>query len=147
MDTPEILHSLIATCVDSEKRYRHAAQDVERANLEAFLNRQADSRKNAAAALQAERHRLGIDEKKSGSISGFVDREALDFSVIMSKGDTGVIEWCREDDEKVIGQYQKALRETLPPDLRKTIENQLEQIRAAVVKEEDILRLFGGPKS
>jgi hypothetical protein len=71
----------------------------------------------------------------------------LDFSVIMSKGDTGVIEWCREDDEKVIGQYQKALRETLSPDLRKTIENQLEQIRAAVVKEEDILRLFGGPKS
>jgi uncharacterized protein (TIGR02284 family) len=147
MDTAEILHNLISTCVDSEKRYRHAAKDVERANLEAFLNRQADSRKNAASALQAERYRLGIDERKSGSVAGFVDREALDFSVIMSKGDTGVIEWCREDDEKVIREYQKALNENLSQDLRKTIEHQLEQIRASVAKEEDVLRLFGGPKS
>ncbi|MGH7779493.1 MAG: PA2169 family four-helix-bundle protein [Candidatus Binataceae bacterium] len=147
MTTSEILDTLISTCVDSEKRYRHAAGDVERDNLENFLNRQADFRKRAGDELQAERRRLGIDDEKSGTIGGFVDREALDFSVIMSKGDTGVVEWCRADDEKVIGQYQKALTEPLSPDLRKTIERQLVQIRAAVVKEEDVLRLFGGPKS
>ncbi|MHB8381362.1 MAG: PA2169 family four-helix-bundle protein [Candidatus Binataceae bacterium] len=147
MNTSEVLHSLIATCVDSEKRYRHAAEDVERANLEEFLNRQAGLRKRAADELQAEGHRIGIDEKESGTVAGFVDREALDFSVIMSKGDTGVIEWCRADDETVIAQYEKALSQNLSSDLRSMIERQLGQIRAAVAKEEEVLRLFGGPRS
>lgn len=147
MNTAETLHRLISTCVDSEKRYRHAAQDVERASLEQFFNRQADSRRRAADELQAECRRLGIDSDKAGTVGGFLDREALDFSVVMSKGDTGVVEWCREDDEAVIDQYEKALAENPSSELRAAIERQLEQIRAAVVKEEDVLRLFGGPRS
>jgi uncharacterized protein (TIGR02284 family) len=148
MNTAEILNHLVADCIDSEKRYRHAAKDVERAALETFFNRQADSRKRFAAELERERTRLGIkDGKGSGTISGFIDRQALDFSVAMSKGDTGVVEWCREDDQAVIDAYQKALAQNPPAELRTTLERQLGEISAAVVKEEDVLRLFGGPKS
>ena len=147
MNTAEILDRVVAVCIDSEKRYRHAANDVDRSNLEAFFNRQADSRKQFGDEFEAERHRLGIDGKPSGTFSGFIDREALDFSVAMSKGDTGVVEWCRVDDEAVIDAYEKALAGSLPADLRTIIERQLIEIRRAVVKEQEVLRLFGGPRS
>ena len=147
MNLAEILDHVVAVCIDSEKRYRHAANDVERANLETFFNRQADSRKQFIDEFEAERHRLGVDRQPSGTFSGFIDRVALDFSVAMSKGDTGVVEWCRADDEAVIDAYAKALAENLPADLRKMIERQLIEIRRAVVKEEEVLRLFGGPRS
>jgi hypothetical protein len=93
------------------KRYRHAASDVDRSNLGAFFNRQADSRKQFGDEFEPERHRLGLDGKPSGTFSGFIDRKALDFSVAMSKGDTGVVEWCRVDDEAVIDAYEKVLAE------------------------------------
>ena len=107
MDTVDILDRLIAISIDSEKRYRHAAKDVGRVSLESFFNWQADNRKMAADELQVERERLGVDEKEKGTWKGLADRAALDFSVAMSKGDTGVVEWCREDDQAVIAEYEK----------------------------------------
>ena len=147
MNTAEIQDRVVAVCIDSEKRYRHAAGDVDRSNLEAFFNRQADSRKRFGDEFETERHRLGIDGKPSGTLSGFIDRKALDFAVAMSKGDTGVVEWCREDDEAVIDAYEKVLAENPPASLRSTIERQLIEIRRAVVNEQEVLRLFGGPRS
>jgi hypothetical protein len=45
MHIVEILDRLIAVSIDSEKRYRHAAKDVERTSLEKFFQGQALTRK------------------------------------------------------------------------------------------------------
>ncbi|HUA33166.1 MAG TPA: PA2169 family four-helix-bundle protein [Candidatus Binataceae bacterium] len=147
MDTCKILERLIAVDIDSEKRFRHAAGDVERANFEHFLNQQAEQRHRFVRELQAVQEGLGFKSTDSGTLAGFIDREALDLSVAMSKGDTGVLEWCRRDDEEIIGEYEKALDEKPPAELRNLIERQLHDIRAAVITESDVLRLFGGPHS
>ena len=147
MKTCEILEHLIAIDIDSEKRFRHAAGDVERANFEHFFNQQADERHRFARELEAVQQNLGFDRTNSGTFGGFIDREAMDFSVAMSKGDTGILEWCRHDDEEIIGEYEKALDGNPPTELRYIVERQLHDIRAAVVSEEDVLRLFGGPRS
>jgi uncharacterized protein (TIGR02284 family) len=118
MNTVDILDRLITISVDSEKRYRHAAKDVERVSLEAFFKWQADNRKTAADELMAERTRLFGKGEEKGTLAGIADRAAMDFSVIMSKGDTGVVEWCREDDEAVIKEYETAVGETLPEETR-----------------------------
>jgi uncharacterized protein (TIGR02284 family) len=147
MKVAEILDRLIAISVDGEKRYEHTARDVERASLEAYFEWQAYNRKMAADELTAERRRLNGNGKEHGTVGGFVDREALDISVIMSKGDTGVVEWCREDDAKVIAEYEKALAEELPNDLRMLLERQIERLRSAIGNLEKVISMFGRPRS
>ncbi|MBV8136866.1 MAG: PA2169 family four-helix-bundle protein [Deltaproteobacteria bacterium] len=147
MNIVDILDRLIAISIDSEKRYRHAAKDVERASLEAFFQWQALNRKAAADDLSAERRKIGGGANEHGTLAGLADRAALDFSVVMSKGDTGVIEWCRQDDDLVIAEYQKALAEELPEQVRLMLERQLERVRSAVGKLDGILSVFGKPRS
>ena len=143
----EILDHLIEVCVDSEKRYRSAANDVGKAKLEQFFNQQADARKRSADALNGERQRLGGNGEESGTLGGLVDRAAMDFSVVMSMGDTGVVDWCREDEEKVIAEYEKALAHDFLPATRKEIEDQLAQSRATLASLEKVLKAYGGPRS
>jgi len=147
MTTAEILDHLINVCVDSEKRYRSAADDVGKAKLEQFFNQQADARKRSADQLAVERQRLGGNGDESGTLGGLVDRAAMDFSVAMNMGDTGVVDWCREDEEKVIAEYEKALAHDFLPATRKEIEDQLAQSRATLASLEKVLKAYGGPRS
>jgi uncharacterized protein (TIGR02284 family) len=147
MNIVDILDHLIAISIDSEKRYNHAARDVERTTLEKFLRLQALNRKAAADDLNAERMKINGGANEHGTLTGLADRTALDFSVVMSKGDTGVIEWCREDDKRVIAEYEKTLAEKLPEQLRLMLYRQLEQVRSAVAKLEGTLSVFGKPRS
>jgi uncharacterized protein DUF2383 len=95
MTNLETLDHLVKICVDSAERYRRAAADVGRENLVRFFEHQEAARRRDADELNLERKRLGgeseISGKESGSVGGFVDRTAMDFSVVMSKGDTGVV--------------------------------------------------------
>ena len=147
MTTAEILDHLIEVCVDSEERYRSAANDVGKAKLEQFFNQQAAARKRSADELDVERKRLGGNGHESGTLGGLMDRTAMDFSVVMSMGDTGVVDWCREDEEKVIAEYEKALANNFVPATRKKIEDQLAQSRATLAGLEKVLKAYGGPRS
>jgi len=147
VSTQEILDRLIEVCIDSEKRYRSAANDVGKAKLEQFFNQQANARKRSADELAVERQRLGGNGDESGTLGGLVDRAAMDFSVVMSMGDTGVVDWCREDEEKVIAEYEKVLAHDFLPATRKKIEDQLAQSRATLASLEKVLKAYGGPRS
>jgi len=147
MNPIEVLDHLIEICIDSEDRYRSAARDVGKANLEQFFNQQAAARKRNADELDLERKRLGGGGEESGTVSGFMDRAAMDFNVIMSMGDTGVVEWCRKDAQSAIDEYQKALTEQLPLTARAAVTWQLTQNRATLASLEKVLRTYGGPRS
>ena len=147
MNTVEILDHLIEACVDSESRYRSAASDVGKAKLEQFFNQQAAARKRSADELNFERKRIGGNGDESGTWSGLADRTAMDLSVVMSMGDTGVVDWCREDEEKVIAEYEKALAHDFLPATRTKLEQQVAQSRATLANLEKVLKVYGGPRS
>ena len=147
MDPQKILDPLISVAMDSQKRYHHAALDVGKEYLAKFFNRQSDIRKRHADELQALRKRLGGKKEESGSVAGALDTAAMDFNVVMSMGDTGVVDWCRKDAEAAIKEYQNALAENPSPELRKVVERHLEDIRKTVIDLEGVLREYGGPKS
>src|SRR5580693_5018906 len=109
MNPEKNLDRLISVAVDGRKRYHHAALDVGKEYLARFFNRQSDLRKRHADELQAERNRRGIKKDESGSVGGALDTAAMDFSVVMSMGDTGVVDCCRQDAEAAAQEYQKAL--------------------------------------
>jgi len=141
------LDRLISICVDSQKRYQHAALDVGKEYLARFFNQQAEARERAANELQVQRERLGAKAPASGSVAGLVDRVAMDFNVVMSMGDTGVVEWCRKDAEAASTEYDNALAENPPPEIRSLLERQLGEIRKTVGGLEAVLQEYGGPKS
>ncbi len=143
----EVLEQLIAVCIDSEERYRHAARDVSRADLESFFNLQAEVCRRAAGELQARCRRLGIVEDESGTLAGLVDRTAMDLSVVMSMGDSGLVDWCRKDAARVMADYKRALAETLPGDLRRLLESQLRETRMSLDSLDQILQTYSGANS
>ena len=147
MKFEKILDRLISVCIDSQKRYQHAALDVGKEYLTRFFNQQGDVRKRAADELQAQRKLLGVNEAESGSVGGAIDRAAMDFNVVMSMGDTGVVEWCRKDAEAAAKEYRTALAENPPAQLRGILERQLGEISATVGALEKVLREYGGPRS
>jgi uncharacterized protein (TIGR02284 family) len=146
----ETLDSLVKTCVDSAERYRRAAADVGKEKLVQFFNQQEAARRRDADELNLERARLGGEGEKpgkeAGSVGGFLDRTALDISVAMSKGDTGVVEWCLEDAKKVIDEYQKAIP-GFSGSTRATLEKQLAENRASLAALEKVLAPYGHPRS
>ena len=147
MNLEKTLDRLISVSVDSAKRYHHAALDVGKEYLARFFNQQSNLRKRHADELQLERKKLGINGDESGSVAGALDTAAMDFSVVMSMGDTGVVDWCRKDAESAAQEYQQALAENPAPQLRSIMERQLGEIRATVANLEKVLREYGGPRS
>ena len=148
MSPAEILDHLIQVCIDSEKRYAHAARDVGRDDLEKFFRRQAENRKAAADELQAQRRRMGILKEESGTLGGLVDRIEMDLSVIHSMGDSGVVEWCREDAEKVEAEYNKILNSSdAPPEMRPLLERHAGEVRTTLSELNRVLQAYGGPRS
>jgi uncharacterized protein (TIGR02284 family) len=143
MSPVEILDRLIQVCIDSEKRYEHAASDVGRGDLERFFRQQAANRKAAADELQARRAKLGVLKEESGSLAGM-----MDLSVIHSMGDSGVVDWCRQDAEKVEAEYNQILNSSeVPADLRPVLERQSGEVRSTLSELNRVLQAYGGPRS
>lgn len=146
----ETLDNLVKVCIDSAERYRRAAADVGKEKLVQFFQQQEAARRRDADELNLERKRLGGETEKpgkeSGSVGGFIDRTAMDLSVVMSKGDTGVVEWCREDAEKVSAEYHKALRDA-DGTTRALLERQLAENRATLASLDKVLKPYGHPRS
>jgi uncharacterized protein (TIGR02284 family) len=147
MSPEKTLDRLISVAVDSQKRYHHAARDVGKEVLTRFFNQQSAIRQRHADELQLERDRMGVKKKESGSVAGALDTAAMDFSVVMSMGDTGVVNWCRQDADAAAKEYQQALQENPSPQLRAVLQRHLSEILATVVALEQILREYGGPRS
>jgi uncharacterized protein (TIGR02284 family) len=147
MKEMEALDKLINICVDSQKRYEHAADDVGRQDLEMFFRRQAKSRMLAAEQLRMERALLTKDSNGNGTWAGTVDRAAMDFSVVMSMGDSGVVEWCRKDSEEVLREYDQALAASLPPKIQEIVKSQRAEAERTIEALEAVLREYGGPRS
>ena len=146
----ETLDNLVKVCIDSAERYRRAAADVGKEKLVQFFRQQEVARRRDADELNAERKRMGGEGEKSGqesgSVGGFIDRTAMDFSVVMSKGDTGVVEWCRQDVKDVIAEYEKVVQ-GFAGTRRSTLERQLAENRATLTALEEVLPPDRRPRS
>ena len=146
----ETLDHLIETCVDSAERYRRAAADVGKEKLVRFFKQQEAARRRDADQLNWLRQQLGGQPEKSGqesgSVGGFIDRTAMDLSVVMSKGDTGVVDWCRQDAREVIGEYEKALP-SFTGSTRTILERQLAENRTTLATLDKALAPYGRPRS
>lgn len=131
-DTISTLNNLIETCKDGENGFRTAAEGVKRGDLKTLFNTNAQQRAQFAAELQAEVRRLGGDPEKTGSVAASLHRGWINIkSTVTGMDDTAVLAECERGEDSAVSNYQDALKENLPADVKTTIQRQYVAIKEA----------------
>jgi uncharacterized protein (TIGR02284 family) len=123
------LNDLIQTSKDAEQGFRDAAGAIQSPDLRALFNEYASQRTQFASELQTEVSRLGGDPQKSGSVSGSFHRGWMNLkSAITGKDDHAILAEVERGEDAAVKNYQEALAQDLPDDIRSIVEKQYRQI-------------------
>ena len=132
-----ILNDLIETSKDGEKGFRAAAEDTKNAELQAVFLRRAGDCATGASELQQLVTRLGGKPEDSGTVAGAVHRGWINLkAAVSSRTDLAILEECERGEDVAKASYTKALKETLPEDIRLVVQRQYDD----VVKNHDQIR-------
>jgi uncharacterized protein (TIGR02284 family) len=125
-----VLEELIQTCKDGQKGYQEAASKVKRNDLKTFFNEQSLERSRFAGELEADLIRLGKPDKKvSGSVAGTLHRAWIDTKVGLGGGDTTILEWLEQGEDRAKDAYQKAVTADLPENIAQTVRRQAASVQ------------------
>lgn len=129
-DIVSTINRLIETCKDGEAGFRACAQDLNDPVLKTTFTERAEGCAAAAAELQQLVHSLGGVPELTSSIGGMLHRRWVDIkSAITGKDNLAVLKECERGEELALKNYQDALAEDLPPEIRSAVERQLEGVQ------------------
>lgn len=133
-NTTAILNDLIETLKDGQEGFRAASTDVESTALKALFSEYSLQRSKFAGELQALAHSLGEKEPETtGSVAASLHRGWINIkAALTSKDEHAILAECERGEDSAVAEYKTALeRETLPADVRATIQTQSVAIKAA----------------
>ena len=126
------LNNLIETCKDGEQGFRTAADGIKRSDLRTLFLTYAQQRAQFAAELQGEVRHLGGDPEERGSVAASLHRGWINIKSAVTGEDEGaVISECERGEDSAVRNYQSALNEDLPANIRETVERQYTQVKEA----------------
>lgn len=126
------LNNLIETCKDGEYGFRTAAEGVKKGELRTLFNTYAQQRAQFAAELQTEVRQIGGDPEKSGSIAATLHRGWINIkSAVTGEDEHAIISECERGEDSAVKNYQEALKEDIPNNVREIIERQFTQVKEA----------------
>jgi len=133
-----VLNDLIETCKDGANGFRAAAAAVQHADARTLFTSRVPVIERASEELQAEVRRLGGDPETTGSVAARLHRGWIGLkSAITGKDDAAIITECERGEQLAVRNYEEALEEELPADVRAIVERQyrgavqnLERVRA-----------------
>jgi uncharacterized protein (TIGR02284 family) len=126
------LNRLIRTCIDGQKGFQSAAENVSDLNLKRLFESYAQQRTEFAAELRRELGRVGEEPTDTGHASAALHRGIMDVKSAVSGGDEGtIISECERGEDLAAEEYESALQTALPEDLRNLVERQFSGIKEA----------------
>jgi uncharacterized protein (TIGR02284 family) len=126
------LNNLIETCKDGESGFRTAAEGIKNGDLKTLFNLYAQQRAQFAAELQTEVRQLGGDPEKTGSVAATLHRGWIDIKSAVTGEDEGaIISECERGEDATVKNYEDALKEDIPNNVREIIERQFTQVKEA----------------
>lgn len=126
------LNNLIETCKDGEDGFRTAADGVKNSEFKTLFLTYSQQRAQFAAELQNEVRRLGGDPEERGSVAASLHRGWINIKSTVTGEDEGaVISECERGEDSAVRNYQAALNEDLPANLREIVERQYAQVKEA----------------
>jgi uncharacterized protein (TIGR02284 family) len=126
----ECLNDLIETCRDGENGFQTAADHVKDAELKKFFCQLSEQRAQFASELQSEVRQLGGTPSQSGSVSAAFHRGWMNIKSIVTGGsDDAIIAECERGEDAAIQNYQRILKQNLPPNVLPVAKHQFSEIK------------------
>ncbi len=124
-DVADILSDLAETAKDGEYGFRACAEQADSADLKSTFLRRADECRGAAAELYGEIRKLGGKPDEGGTTAGALHRGWVSVKATLSTyDDKAVLEECERGEDAAVGQYRKALKQSLPANIKLIVERQ-----------------------
>jgi uncharacterized protein (TIGR02284 family) len=138
-DAISTLNGLIETCKDGQYGFKEAAEGVERSDLKSLFYECSQQRSQFAGELQSLVRELGGDPEESGSISAAIHRGFIDIkSIVTGRDETAILNECERGEDVAKANYQKATEQDLPANVKTTIQNQYNTVKATHDKIRDL---------
>jgi uncharacterized protein (TIGR02284 family) len=130
-DVISTLDDLIATSLDGEAGFRTCADNVKNPTLKTFFEQKAERCRLGAAQLQAIVREMGGDPQRGSSMSGTMHRFWVNIrGTISGMDDHAILDECERGEDTAKQAYEAALKQDLPGDVRRVIENQYSEVKA-----------------
>jgi uncharacterized protein (TIGR02284 family) len=111
------LNDLLRTSQEGEKRFRTCAQNAQNASLKRMLESAADRCAKGAEQLRAKIRGLGGEPVSAGSVNGTIGMD-----------DHAILAECERGQHIAKNEYEAALDEDLPLDIRAMVERQYQVV-------------------
>jgi uncharacterized protein (TIGR02284 family) len=127
-----VLNHLIEVCRNGQYGFRQGAEAVNDQHLAAILLGLSEQREQFAAQLRYQVSLNGGRPEDHGTLAGALHRRWIDLrSTVAPRVEHVVIAECERGERFALKAYSTALEAALPAPVRKTLEDQYLQIRAA----------------
>lgn len=130
-DVIATLNNLIETSKDGESGFRTCADNVKNPTLKTFFEQKAERCRLGAAQLQAIVREMGGDPERSGSTTAAAHRFWVNIrGTISGMADHAILDECERGEDSAKRAYEDALKQDLPGDVRRVIDNQYREVKA-----------------
>ena len=128
-DAISTLEQLIETCRDGQNGYRDAAEHIKSPEIRNWFNQQSLERGQFAGELEAQVQRLGkADPDRKGSVSGALHRKWFELKEKLGGSDESVLSEVERGEDNAKHNYEEALKQDLPADIRIIVERQAQNV-------------------
>ena len=124
-DVIETLDDLAECSKDGEYGFRACAEQCKSADLKSTFLRRADDCRGAAQELYSQIRNLGGNPDDGGTTAGALHRGWVSVKATLSTyDDKAVLEECERGEDAAVAQYRKALKQSLPANIKLIVERQ-----------------------
>jgi uncharacterized protein (TIGR02284 family) len=126
----ECLNDLIQTCRVGESEFQSAADRVKDPELRRLFSTCSVQRAQFASELASEVRQLGGKPSKMGSVSTALHHGLMNIkSSVTGKSDEAIIEECVRAEDAAVENYQRVLKQNLPPNVLPVAKHQFTEIK------------------
>lgn len=130
-DLIETINDLIETCEDGRKGFTEAAEHVRGPAAKSALTDLASERSRFADELRALVRQNGGEAYESDSAAGALHRAWLSLKDALGGGDHAILAEAERGEDHAVSEYQDALDEDLPSDVRAVVARQYERVKSS----------------
>jgi len=136
-DVVDVLNDLLENARDGEYGFRTCAEQVETANAKQLFASRAEGCKQAGEELISLIRTYGGEPASGGTAAGALHRGWVQVKgTLGADSELSILESCERGEDSGIARYRKALKQSLPADVRALVQKQADGAQ----KNHDLIR-------
>ena len=129
-DAIDTLNDLLETCRDGEYGFRACAEHTRALDIKTVLNQRASECRFAATELEAMIKQMGSEPEEGGTAAAALHRGWVAVKGTLSGySDYDMLDECERAEDVALGQYRKALKQSLPASAMALVDQQYQGVQ------------------